>query len=66
MTIYVNGDKYRFEVFQLSVQELLDILEYKQGFAVAVNMTFIRNTAYEETMIKDGDMIDILSPVQGG
>lgn len=66
MTIYVNGEKYTFEVFELSVQELLDILEYKQGFAVAVNLTFIRNTAYAETIVRDGDMIDILSPVQGG
>lgn len=66
MTIYVNAEKYRFEVFQLSVQELLDILEYKTGFAVAINMTFVRNTDYEETMVKDGDMIDILAPVQGG
>lgn len=66
MTIYVNGEKYTFEAIQMSVQELTERLAFKEGFAVAVNMTFVRNTAYNETMIQDGDMVDILSPVQGG
>lgn len=66
MTISVNGEKKVFEKAQMSVKELLDTLEYKEGFAVALNTTFVLNTTYEETMIKDGDALDILSPVQGG
>jgi len=66
MTIYVNGEKLAFETELMSVKELLERLSYKEGFAVAINMTFVRNTAYEETMIKDGDILDILAPVQGG
>ncbi|MDM5272157.1 sulfur carrier protein ThiS [Sulfurovum sp. zt1-1] len=66
MTISVNGEKKVFEKAQMSVRELLDALEYKVGFAVALNTTFVLNTTYETTMIKDGDALDILAPVQGG
>lgn len=66
MTISVNGEKKTFEVKSMSVQELLERLGYKEGFAVALNMTFVLNTTYNETMIKDGDELDILAPVQGG
>ncbi|MFT7880546.1 MAG: sulfur carrier protein ThiS [Sulfurimonas sp.] len=66
MTISVNGEKKVFEKEQMSVRELLDTLKYKEGFAVALNTTFILNTTYEQTMIKDGDALDILAPVQGG
>lgn len=66
MTISINGEKKTFEEEQLSVSELLKKLEYKEGFAVALNMTFVLNTTYETTMIKDGDELDILAPVQGG
>ncbi|MDD2450446.1 sulfur carrier protein ThiS [Sulfurovum sp.] len=66
MTIYVNGEKKVFEKEQMSVRELLDALQYKEGFAVALNTTFVLNTTYETTMIKEGDVLDILAPVQGG
>ena len=66
MTISVNGEKKVFEKAQMSVRELLEALAYKEGFAVALNTTFVLNTTYETTMIKDGDALDILSPVQGG
>lgn len=66
MTISVNGEQKTFEVESMSVEELLEKLGYKEGFAVALNMTFVLNTTYQETMIKDGDKLDILSPVQGG
>ncbi|UFH60886.1 sulfur carrier protein ThiS (plasmid) [Sulfurovum mangrovi] len=50
----------------MSVRVLLDVLHYKEGFAVALNTMFVLNTTYETTMIKDGDALDILAPVQGG
>ncbi|UFH59771.1 sulfur carrier protein ThiS [Sulfurovum mangrovi] len=66
MTISVNGEKKVFEQEQMSVRVLLDVLHYKEGFAVALNTMFVLNTTYETTMIKDGDALDILAPVQGG
>jgi sulfur carrier protein len=66
MTISINGEKKSFDVESMSVQELLEKLKYKEGFAVALNTTFVLNTTYNETMIKDGDALDILAPVQGG
>jgi len=51
----------------LNVTQLIEALNYKQkGFAVAINTTFVSIKSYEETIINDGDTIDILAPVQGG
>jgi sulfur carrier protein len=51
----------------LNVNELIEVLGYRsKGFAVAVNTTFVAIDSYEDTLIKEGDEIDILAPVQGG
>jgi sulfur carrier protein len=51
----------------LNVSEMLKELGYtSKGFAVAINTTFVSIKAYDETIIQDGDTIDILAPVQGG
>lgn len=51
----------------LNIKEMIHALGYKrEGFAVAVNTTFIAIKTYEDTIIKEGDTIDILAPVQGG
>ena len=55
--ISVNGE----------MKDMIDVLKYKtKGFAVAVNTTFVAINTYENMIIKDGDIIDILAPVQGG
>jgi sulfur carrier protein len=52
---------------ELNVSQMIEALEYKvKGFAVAVNTTFVPIAKYDETIIKEGDTIDILAPVQGG
>lgn len=66
MNISVNGEMKSFYEETMSVKALLEKLSYKEGFAVALNMTFVLNSTYTETMIKDGDQLDILAPVQGG
>ncbi|SFV65262.1 Sulfur carrier protein ThiS [hydrothermal vent metagenome] len=64
--ISVNGEIKEIED-NLNVKELIKALDYKQkGFAVAINTTFVSIKSYEKTIIKDGDKIDILAPVQGG
>ena len=64
--ISVNGEIKDIQE-GLNIKEMIEALEYKtKGFAVAVNTTFIAILSYEETIIKAGDTIDILAPVQGG
>lgn len=36
------------------------------AFAVMVNQKFIPRTDYQKIMLKDGDQIDIVEPMQGG
>jgi sulfur carrier protein len=51
----------------LNIRQMIEELNYKQkGFAIAVNTTFVSIKKYEETIINNGDTIDILAPVQGG
>ena len=64
--VSVNGEVKELEN-DLNVSEMIEALEYKvKGFAVAVNTTFVPIAKYGETIIKEGDTIDILAPVQGG
>ena len=64
--ISVNGEVKELQN-NLNVSEMIEALEYKvKGFAVAVNTTFVPIAKYDETIIKEGDTIDILAPVQGG
>jgi len=64
--ISVNGEIKELKE-SLNISQLIEALEYKtKGFAVAVNTTFVPIVEYEKMMIKNGDTIDILAPVQGG
>jgi sulfur carrier protein len=64
--VSVNGEVKELER-NLNVGQMIEALEYKvKGFAVAVNTTFVPIAKYNETMINEGDTIDILAPVQGG
>ncbi len=64
--VSVNGEIKELEA-NLNIKQLIELLNYRQkGFAIAVNTTFVSIKAYEETIINDGDTIDILAPVQGG
>ena len=64
--VSVNGEMKELEV-GLNITQLITALDYKtKGFAIAVNTTFVSIKSYEETIINDGDTVDILAPVQGG
>ncbi len=64
--VSVNGELKQLNE-GLNVSQMIEALNYKtKGFAVAVNTTFVAITSYEKTIIKSGDTIDILAPVQGG
>ena len=64
--VSVNGEIKELEE-GLNIRQMIEALDYKtKGFAVAVNTNFVSIKSYENTIIKDGDTIDILAPVQGG
>jgi len=64
--VSVNGEVKELNE-NLNVTQMIEALAYKtKGFAVAVNTTFVPIAKYEETVINEGDTIDILAPVQGG
>ena len=59
--IVVNG------AVGINIKEMIVELDYiTEGFAVALNGTFVALRAYETTTIKANDSVEILSPVQGG
>ncbi len=64
--IIVNG--IRTEVSSdMNVKEMIKELNYtREGFALALNGTFVAISTYESTTIRDNDSIEILAPVQGG
>lgn len=66
MIVFVNGEAKEFEKESLSLKELLEELGYKEGFAVALNETFILKSEYNTTLVKNKDRVDIVAPVQGG
>ena len=37
-----------------------------QSFAVAINKTFIPKAQYDQVILKEGDDINIVTPMQGG
>jgi len=64
--VSVNGEIKELEE-GLNIHQMIEALDYRtKGFAVAVNTTFVSIKSYDTTIIKDGDTIDILAPVQGG
>ena len=64
--VIVNGTRREISS-EMNVQEIIKELNYKQeGFALALNGTFVAIATYENTMIRDNDSIEILAPVQGG
>ena len=66
MQIIINGEPKEFEN-EMNIMTLMKTLGYKKDVgAVAVNMTFVASDKYEETMLQDGDEVEILAPVCGG
>ncbi len=52
---------------EMNVKEMIIELNYTgEGFALALNGTFVAISTYENTIIRDNDSIEILAPVQGG
>ena len=70
MTIHINGKAYSLGKethISISSALLMHFVELqKSTFAVALNGEFVGKTEYETTLVKNGDSVDILQPIQGG
>ena len=64
--VTINGEPKQLQP-DTTIQEMLKTLNYQnEWLGVAINTAFISKTAHDKTIIKEGDHIDILSPIQGG
>ncbi len=65
MTITINGEQYSLPQSQ-TIDQLLASQGFGKNIAVALNGAFIPRTTYDRQVVKDGDSIEIVSPMQGG
>jgi sulfur carrier protein len=64
--ITLNGDPYDLEV-PLTVSALLARLEIdSRRVAVEHNLVVVRRGAYDATLVRDGDQVEIVNFVGGG
>ncbi|MEI6894632.1 MAG: sulfur carrier protein ThiS [Colwellia sp.] len=70
MNIHINGKAYSLgHETKISVSSALTLhfIEQQQStFAVALNGDFVGRSDYDATLVKCGDSLDILQPIQGG
>lgn len=65
MRLTVNGEPK--EVAATRVDALLGELEFEgTHFAIAVNYDVVPRARWSETALNEGDMVEILTPRQGG
>ena len=66
MTITLNGDKRELSA-PLTVTQLLSDLEIDaRRVAVELNLAVVKKAAYDSSVIKDGDEVEIVNFVGGG
>ncbi|OFW39360.1 MAG: thiamine biosynthesis protein ThiS [Acidobacteria bacterium RIFCSPLOWO2_12_FULL_67_14b] len=66
MTITLNGDPHELER-PLTVSALLAQLEIDaRRVAVELNLAVVKKVAYDSSMVKDGDEVEIVNFVGGG
>lgn len=64
MRVELNSEL--IEVQSTSLSSLLQEHAPKTAFAVAINGDFVPRSTYSHVELKQGDVIDIVSPMQGG
>ena len=66
MTITLNGEPFELSG-PLTVTELLNRLEIDaRRVAVEHNVTVLKRTAFDETVVREGDEVEIVNFVGGG
>ena len=66
ISVTVNGEKRQFDN-NITVEDLLNALDIKrERLAVERNRAIVPRTRYMETVLEDGDSVEIVSLVGGG
>jgi len=66
MQVVINGERQELEK-PMTVEEMMQRFGFDKNVgAVAVNMTFVPSDKYGETVLKEGDEVEVLAPVCGG
>lgn len=66
MKIIVNGEERELDG-ELSIADALTQWGYaRQSVAVALNQDFVPRSAFGVTVVKSGDELEIVAPMQGG
>jgi len=66
MKIVLNGEAKEFSA-TLSIQELLDQLAIPAGrVACDVNLKIIKRAFYPQTVLQEGDSVEIIQAIGGG
>ena len=64
MKIIINGKSQLIEANNL--EDLLLELKYQGKLATALNENFIPLSERKKTILKDGDRVEIVAPMEGG
>ena len=49
-----------------TLAEALALVNACPPFAAAINLTFVPKTRYDQTLLQEGDRIEIIEPLTGG
>ena len=70
MNIHINGKAYALaheHTICVTAALAMHFIEAQQNtFAVAVNGNFVGKADYDQTLLKNGDSLDVFQPIQGG
>ena len=68
--VFLNGQPKELSTelsTEVSLTQAIAAWEYTESnFAVAVNQQFVPHSNYDKTVLKDGDHIEVIAPMQGG
>jgi sulfur carrier protein len=65
MKVIINRQEHELAA-GATVADAVAAIEAKPPFAAAVNTQFVPRTQYAQHPLKDGDRVEIISPVTGG
>lgn len=65
MQVLINQLPYQLAA-GATLLDAVSAVKAQPPFAAAVNLQFVPNSQYTQTLLHDGDRIDIISPVIGG
>lgn len=70
MNIHINGQAYSLahetKITVTSVLSMYCIEPQQSTFSVTLNGDFVDREDYDKTLVKNGDSLDVLLPIQGG